>query len=133
MYLIEGAPNQSHRSKIYYIREPSDPGIFLINSTIWPLYINTSQKTVTTIGFGTHYHTPATTNVYHYSPVDQQLQQWFQPAIISHQIIADNTTYDTLILEENGCGLSKLIPLLRNLTLDDYTFISLKTIMMKLI
>ena len=81
MYLIEGTQNQSHQANIDYIHGPSDTEMFMINSTIQPVHINTKPKTsVTTICFGTHYHTPETTTVYPTSPVDQRLQRQFEPA-----------------------------------------------------
>ena len=99
MYLVEGTPNQSHQSKIEYLREPSDPKIFFVNIIIWHLDIKTSPKNpVTTIGFITHCHTTETTTLYPAYPVYQLLQQRFQPAITDHQIIAENTTVDTPLL-----------------------------------
>ena len=44
MYLIEGTPNQTQQSNIDYLREYSDPKLFLINSTIQPFHTNTSPK-----------------------------------------------------------------------------------------
>ena len=83
----------------------------------------TPKKPVTTIGFGPHFHTPATTTIYPASPFDQRLQRIFQPADTDHQFVADNTTADNPLLAQNGCELSKIIPLLRNLNLKDDTLI----------
>ena len=107
IYLIEGAPNQTHQANIYYIREPSDPDLFYVNITIWPLHTNTSQnKSATTIGFGTHCHTPATNTVFPASPIDPHLQHIFQPNITGFQFIADSATDDTPLLAKNGCDPS---------------------------
>ena len=59
MYLIEGTPIQQHHTNIDSFSEPSDPKIYLLNSTIWTLYTNTVPNKLTTIGFGLHCHTPA--------------------------------------------------------------------------
>ena len=134
VYPIESTSNQYHQAKIDYLRKPSDPEKFFINSTIRPLNTNTTPKTpAETIGFGTHLHTPSTTTAYPAYPVDQHLQQRCQPAVTGYKIIAENTTHDTPILIENGCDLSKLLLLLRNLTLKDYTLIALKIVMIKLL
>ena len=62
MYLVKVTPNQTHQVKIDSLREPSDPGMFFINSTIQPLCTNTSLKIhVTNIVFVHHSHNPATT------------------------------------------------------------------------
>ena len=53
--------------------------------------------------------------IYPASPVYKRIQQRFQPAVTGHQIISDNTTDDTPLLAETGCGLFKLLPFLRNL------------------
>ena len=45
MHLIEGKPNQYQQAKINYLREPSDPNISLVNSTIWPLHTIIAPKT----------------------------------------------------------------------------------------
>ena len=127
MYLIEDTPNQSHQANIYSLRKPSYNDIFLINSTIKPLHTNTAPKTPSkNIGFSPHCHTPATTTVNHASPVHQHLQCQFQPAVSNCQHIENNITHATQLPEENGCDLSKLLPLLCNLTLKDDTLISLK-------
>ena len=100
MYLVKVTHNQNHQSNIDSLHEPSDPEIFFIKSNIWPLHTNMSpKKPVKTIGFGPHWHTPATTTVYPTSPVDQRLQQHFQPAITGYQVMAENTTADTPLLK----------------------------------
>ena len=81
-----------------------------MNITIRSLNINTAPNPPEpTIGFGNQWHNPATTTLYPASPVDQRIQQWFQPSVTGHQIIAKKTTADTPLLEENGCDLSKMI------------------------
>ena len=113
MYLIEDTPNQSHQENIDSLCEPSDPNIFFINITIRPLHINISPPThATAIGFSPHFHNPETTTIYPTSTVDQRFQQRFQQAVTGCQIIADNTNTDIIFLAENGCDISKLLPLL---------------------
>ena len=124
MYLIEGTTNQTNQEKIVSLCKPSDPDMFFINNTIQPLHtITAPPKPAETIGFRIHWHTPATTTVCPTYSVNQRLHQRFQPAITGRKIIMDNTTDDTPLLEENGCDLSKLLTLLDNLTLKDYTLI----------
>ena len=103
--------------------------MFFINSTIWPLRTNTY---VTAIGFSPHFHTPATTTVYFTSPFNQHLQRRFQPSVTGRQVISDNATANTPLLTQNGCDHSKLLPLLRNLTLKDDTLIAIIVFMVKL-
>ena len=75
--------------------------MLFINITIRLLHTNTEPKIpATTIGLGTHCYTPATSNVYLASPVDQFLQQRFKPAVTGHQIIVDNNTYVTPLLKK---------------------------------
>ena len=134
MYLIEGTTNQYHQTKIYSLRKTSYPDVFIINSTIRPLHTNITPKLpAKTIVYSTHFHTPATTTVYPSSPVYQRLQRQFQPVITDCKHISDNTTADTPLLAKNECDLSKLLPLLNNLTLKDDTLIALKAYTMKLL
>ena len=127
MYLIEGTTNQTHQANIYSLRETSDTDIFFIDSTICPLHTNMAPKTsATAIVFFPHCRTPSTTFFNPASPINQRLQQNFQPASTGRQVITENTTFDTLHLAQNGCDLSKILPLLYNLTLTDDTLISLK-------
>ena len=49
----------------------------------------------------------------------------FQPAITCRQVVADMATGTTPLLEKNVCDLSKIPPLLRNLTLKDDNLIVL--------
>ena len=56
-------------------------------------------------------------------PVDQRLQRQFQPAATGHQHIPYNSTADMPLLVENVCGISRLLPLLRNPYLKDDTLI----------
>ena len=101
MWLIENTPNQNHKAKIFSLREPSNTKMLFINITIRLLHTNTEPKIpATTIGLGTHCYTPATSNVYLASPVDQFLQQRFKPAVTGHQIIVDNNTYVTPLLKK---------------------------------
>ena len=96
---------------------------FFINSTIWPLHTNTAPKThVTTIGFGPHCHIPATNNFYPTSRIGQN----FQTAFTVRQVLVENTTANIPLLAKNGCDLSKIIPLICNLTLKNDTLVSLK-------
>ena len=46
MNLIEVKPIQSHMYNIGFPREPSDPKIFIVNSTIFPLNSNAAPKTL---------------------------------------------------------------------------------------
>ena len=95
MYLTEGTPNQSHQSKIDYLRKPPHHDIFHQQHHPDAPYQHSPKKTVTNIGFGPHCHNIVTTTVYLASHVDQRLQLRFQPAITGCQIIAENTTDDT--------------------------------------
>ena len=134
IYLIEVTSNQNHQSKIGSLHISSDPNMFSIDSIIRPLHTNTSPKiSAKTIWSGPRWYYPETTTVYPSSPVNQCLQQRFWPAITGHQIIVGNTTTDTPVLAENECDLSKLLPLLCNLTLEYDTTIVLKMIMIKLL
>ena len=100
--------------------------MFFINSTIQPLHTNTPPKTpVTTIGFGPLFHNPSATTVYPASCIEQRLQQHFQPAITGCQVLEDTTTPYTPLQAKNGYDLSKVLTLLRNLTLKDDTLIAL--------
>ena len=124
-YLIEGTPTQTQQENIDYLRKPSGTKIFIINNIILPFHTNTAPpQPVITIGFGPHCHTPETTTVYLSSSVYQSIQHLFWPAITGYQIILDTIIFDNSLLEENGCELSKLLPLLRNLTLKNDTLIS---------
>ena len=110
IYLIEGTINQSHQYQIDYQCEPSYTKLFFINWTIRPLYTNKSPKNpTTTIGFSHLWHNPSTKTIYHAPPFNQRLQHHFQPAVTGCQDIEDNT---------------KIIPLLRKLTLKYVTLIS---------
>ena len=102
--------------------------MFFVNSAIWYLHTNTDPKnSLTTIGLGTHWHTPATTTFYPSSPVDHRLRQSFQLAVTGIQVILDNTNSDTPLLSKNICDLYKLLPLICNLTLNYNTMIDLKS------
>ena len=126
MNLIYGTHNQTHQNGIDHLCEPSNTKICFINSTIRPLHTNIAPKTpATTIGFGPHYHTPAYTTVYPFSPVNQRLQKLFQPAFNGCQVTADTTTSDNPLLVKNDFEISKLLPLLPNLTLKNDTLIFL--------
>ena len=96
MYLIECIPNQTHQDKINSICKPSKPEMFFHQQHhSASLYQHTPPKPATTIGFGPHWHTAATTNIFPASHIDQRLQHRFQPSVTGSQVIADNTNDDT--------------------------------------
>ena len=108
---MEGITNQTHQANIYSLCEPSNPKMFFINSTIWLLHTNKPPKTLTkTICFGLHCHNHSTTNVYPTQPVYQNLQQRFQPAVTSCQVIVDNTTADTPLMKKMAATFPNFFP-----------------------
>ena len=50
----------------------------------------------------------------------------FSSAITGHQVLEYNNTSNTPLLAQNSCDFSKLISLLRNLTINDYILVSKK-------
>ena len=71
------------------LNKPTNPEIFITNSTIRPIHDkHVQQNPDSTIGFGPHCHTTSTTSAHPSSSADQCLQTQFQQSTIGLQLIS---------------------------------------------